>query len=121
MKYARTACSFIDHVEPIRITAPPGSSFSPEAGAPFLPAPGQRTHLSLRRAGRSSQLKKMCASWGISSREGESSVRGSARQIRNGRSCATAILICLSARGAMIDAPPAGSFNPNKEIGFDSP
>jgi hypothetical protein len=24
-------------------------------------------------------------------------------------------------RGAMIDAPPADSFNPNKEIGFDSP
>jgi len=24
MKYARTACSFIDRVEPIRITAPPG-------------------------------------------------------------------------------------------------
>jgi hypothetical protein len=27
----------------------------------------------------------------------------------------------LYAGGAMIDAPPADSFNPNKEIDFDSP
>jgi hypothetical protein len=27
----------------------------------------------------------------------------------------------LNAGGVMIDALPAGSFNPNKEIGFDSP
>jgi hypothetical protein len=120
MKYARTACSFIDHVEPIRITAPPGSSFSPEAGAPFFAGARAATLLSLRRAGSQFSIKKMCANWGISSRKGESSVRGSARQIRNGRSCATAIFVSLP-RGAMIHARPAGSFNPNQEIGFDSP
>ena len=42
-------------------------------------------------------MKKMCAKSGISSREGESSVRSSARaQFAKRRSCATTILICLS-------------------------
>jgi hypothetical protein len=121
MKYARTSCSFIDRVEPIRIIAPPGLQlFSRSWGPLFAGARAANTSFPAQ-SGPQFSIKKMCASWGISSREGESSVRGSARQIRNGRSCATAILICLSARGAMIDAPPAGSFNPNKEIGFDSP
>jgi len=63
-----------------------GPSFSPEAGATFF-----------CRLKESALNEEMCAKSGISSREGESSVRSSARaQFAKRRSCATTILICLS-------------------------
>jgi hypothetical protein len=67
-----------------------GPSFSPEAGAAFFADQGSLL-----------SIKKMCANSGISSREGESSVRGSARPIRKKalrRNCQ--FLIRLSARRA---------------------
>jgi hypothetical protein len=58
---------------------------------------------------------KKCANSGISSREGESSGRSTGARLRDYH------FDLLYAGGAMIDAPPADSFNPNKEIDFDSP
>ena len=60
-----------------------GSSFSPEAGAPFCWRPRSENIFPLRRAGRGSQLK-LGASWGISSREGESSVRAARAEFEMG-------------------------------------
>jgi hypothetical protein len=57
---------------------------------------------------------------GISSREGESFVRGNALvpSLQRGLRNHFDFSLCP---GAMIDAPPADSFNSNKEIGRDSP
>jgi hypothetical protein len=57
---------------------------------------------------------------GISSREGESSVRSIAVPNLQHAQLRDYHFDLSLRRGAMI-APPAGSFNPNKEIGFDCP
>ncbi len=58
---------------------------------------------------------------GIVSHECESSVRGSARVPSSQEGWLRNYFDLSLRRGAMIDEPAADSFNPNKEIGLDSP
>jgi len=102
--------AFIRRVEPILIAAPPGPRLFSRSWGPFLPAKGV-----------CSQLRKCARNREFLHAKVSLSVKGSAHPIRNkGAAARNAVLICLSAQGAMIDAPPADSFNPNKEIGRDS-
>jgi hypothetical protein len=55
MKYARTACSFIDRVEPIRITTPPGLQLFSRSWAPFF-AGARAANTSLLRAEQAAAL-----------------------------------------------------------------
>jgi hypothetical protein len=52
-----------------------GSSFSPEAGAPFFAGACAASASFSAQSGQRLSIKKLCTSWGISSREGESSLR----------------------------------------------
>jgi len=55
MKYARTACSFIDRVEPIRITTPPGLQLFYRSWGPVF-AGARAANTSLLRAEQAAAL-----------------------------------------------------------------